>query len=412
MGYSAPDAYTVTITLDAPGYLGIYFMTFPVVCKAYYATGNIDTLNPLGTGAYQVAAYEPDKQMDLVANPLWWKQAPYIQTLTAVCYDDHVAELAVFDQNLLDFITTSVLTVETYSSRRHIPVDYLTQYYDCLVPNTASGLFSDVGMRQAIGYALDRRDIISKALLGHAVATDFPVPPDSYLSGTSSNIYEFNQQKSRELLELAGWKDRDNDGICEKVDGTQVTDLEVELLIPLNKENTYRHDVAENIKTQLAACGITVNIAEVKIEDYTQRLESGNFELALCSFYLDDYPDISFLIGTNGSRNFGRFSDPALDELLIACKTALNEQSMTEAFTTMEQRFIETVPQIGLYFKTNALIYDSSIAISDNIRDLNLFTSIPKWYLYVKDAQGNAVLNTEASAEASPSPTASGTLEE
>lgn len=405
VGYNAPDAYTVTVTLDAPGYLGIYFMSFPIVCKAYSSSGNIDSLNPIGTGPYEVTAYDPDIQMDLSVNALWWKQAPYIQTLTAICYDDHDVELAVFDQNLLDFVTTSVLTVETFSNSRHASVDYMTQYYDCLVPNTASGLFSDVSMRQAVGYALDRRDIISKALLGHAVATDFPIPPDSFLSGTSSNIYEFNQQKARELLELAGWKDRNNDGICDKVDGTQVIDLQVELLIPLNKENTYRYDVAENVKSQLAACGITVNIAEVEAADYTQRLQSGNFELALCSFYLDDYPNISFLVGTNGSRNYGKFSDAALDQLLSTCNSALDEQSRADAFTAMEQRFIETVPQIGLYFKTNALIYDVSIAISDNIRDMNIYTTIPQWYLYIKNTAGEVILNTDTSAEASISAT-------
>ena len=406
--YEAPDAYTVTVTLSEPGYLGIYFMTFPVVCKAYCETGSADSLNPLGTGPYEVTEYDPQVQMLLSINPLWWRQPPYIETLTAVCYDNSDDELTVFEQNMLDFVTTSELTVDTYKNIYHASVDYLTQYYDCIVPNTASGLFGDVNMRQAIGYALDRRDIISKALLGHAVASDYPVPPDSYLSGASSNIYEYNQQKARELLELAGWKDRDNDGICESVEGAQITDLEVSLLIPLNKENTYRHDVAENIQSQLLECGIVINIVEAQsAEDYRQRLQSGNFELALCSFYLDDYPDVSFMIGTGGAQNYGAFSDATMDELLANCKSALKEETMVEAFSAMEQRFIETVPQIGLYFKTNALLYDVSITISDDIRDLNLYTTLPQWYLYVKNAEGDAVLNAEpAPAEVSATPTA------
>lgn len=411
VNYNAPDDYTVTITLDSPGYLGVYFMTFPVVCKTYCTAGSIDSLNPIGTGPYEVVSYDPDVQMDLGINSLWWKRAPYIQTLTAVCYDDHAVELAVFDQNLLDFVTTSVLTVETYANHRHTSVDYLTQYYDCLVPNTAGAFFSDVTMRQVIGYALDRRDIISKALLGHAVATDYPISPDSYLSGTSSNIYEFNQQKARELLELAGWKDRNNDGICERVEGTQIINLQIELLIPLNKENTYRHDVAENIKSQLAASGIIVNIVEVSADpdsnEYLQRLQSGNFDLALCSFYMDKYPDISFMVGTGGNQNYGQFSDTALDQMLTSCKSALTEQAMMEAYSAMEQRFIETVPQIGLYFKTNALIYDNAIAVSGDLRDLNLYTTIPQWYRYVKNAQGEAVLNAEATIEPTVSPTPS-----
>jgi ABC-type dipeptide transport system, periplasmic component len=401
----APDAYTVTVTLTEPSCLGVYFMTFPVVCKAYCSAGNIDNLNPLGTGPYEVAEYDADKQMVLSINASWWKRAPYIETLTAICYENSDDELAVFDQNMLDFMTTSELTVDTYNNTRHSYMDYLTQYYDCLVPNTASALFGDINIRQAVGYAIDRRDIISKALLGHAVATDYPVSPDSYLSGASSNIYEYNQENARKLLELSGWKDRDADGIFEKVEGTDIIDLTFELLIPINNENTYRHDVAENIKAQLAKCGMDVTIAEVAPTDYVQRLQSGSFELALCSFYLDDYPDVSFLIGTDGAQNYGAFSDETMDGLLASCKSALDEKSMAAAFIAMEQRFIETVPQIGLYYKTNALLYDVAITVSGDVRDLNIYTTLPGWYLYTKNAAGEIIGSKgTASAEAAASP--------
>ncbi len=411
--FDNPDDYTVTVTLNEPSYIAVYFMTFPVVCKAYCSRGNIDKSDPLGTGPYEVLEYDPDQMMQLGINMLWWKQPPYIKSLTAMCYENSDDELAVFEQNLLDFLTTSELTVDTYSNYKHTYVDYLTQYYDCLVPNSAKELLGDINIRKALGYAIDRRDIISKALLGHAVATDYPVSPDSYLSSTSSHIYEFNQEKARELLELSGWKDRDNNGICEKVEGTDIAELEIELLIPLNNENTYRHDVAENIRTQLSKCGINITINEAAKPEYTQRLESGDFELALCSFYLNDYPDISFLVGTDGVQNFGNFSDEGLDSLLASCRAALNETSMAEAFSAMEQRFIETVPQIGLYYRTNALLYDNSINISDDIRDLNIYTTIPQWYLYTKNASGEIIEGpNENDAEASATPLPSATAGE
>ena len=125
-----------------------------------------------------------------------------------------------------------------------------------------SAIFSDINARQALGYALDKRDIISKALLGHAVATDYPIPLDSYLSSGSTNIYEYNLQKAIDLLDLSGWKERDTDGVYEKVVDTQIHDLEFNLLIPLDKENTYRLDVAENIASQLKNCGMLVNIEQ------------------------------------------------------------------------------------------------------------------------------------------------------
>ncbi len=388
--YTAEGDYAVKITLSEPGNAALYFMTFPVLCREYCESGNIDNNNPVGTGPYIVSKYDKGNEMLLIANETWWKQSPYITELTAKCYPDHDTELIAFEQKFLDFLTTSSLSVDTYLKYGiSESKDYLTQYYDCIVPNSASGLFSDINMRRAVAFAIDKRDIVSKALLGHAVATDYPVLPGSHLTGGSTNIYEYNLQKASALFEQAGWKDRDDDGILEKVEGTAISDLEIKLLIPLNREDTYRRDVAENIADQLTECGIQVNIVEAsntdETDEYRQGLINGSFDLALCSFYLDSNPDISFMIGTGGSANFGGFSDTGLDTLLKSCSASLSEDEMEKAYLVMESLFLETVPQISLYFRTSALLYDASINIIGDLWEKDIFATIPDWYMYVKE---------------------------
>ena len=387
--YKAVDEYTVAITLSEPGNAAFYLMTFPVVCKDYSESVDIDSAMPVGTGPYVVESYDKYEEMVLHANDSWWKQAPYIQDITAVCYPDHDAELIAFEENLFDIITTSVLTVQTYERyNEKESIDYITQYYDCLVPNAASRLFNDANVRKAIAYGLDKREIISKALLGHAVAADYPVVPDSYLSGESSNIYEYNLQKAQTLLEEAGWRDRDDDGMLEATtDGADIFEMTIKLLV-LKEDDTYRIDVAENIAAQLKECGIDVEIDPQEAGSYKTKLESGSFDLALCSFYLDQNPDISFMIKTDSSTNYGGFSDEGMDLLLSNCRAALDAESMRDAYLSMENYFIETIPQISLYFRTNALIYDVDITVDTDIRDLNIFNTIPRWYIYTEDTIG------------------------
>ena len=380
------DDYTVTITLKEPGNAAMYFMTFPVLCKAYCAEGNIETQKPIGTGPYEVISYDKEEKMQLQASDVWWRTSPYIKTLTAICYKDHDIELEVFKQNLLDFIITSVLTVDTYKQYGEIEaISYPTGYYDCLVPNVSSAQFSDVRMRQVVAYALDKRDIISTALLGNAVATDYPITPESYLIGESSGLYEYNLSKSTSLLEEMDWEDRDSDGIAEKVEGSDVLELEIELLILAEEDDTYRHDVAENIASQLAECGIELVISEEVPTVYVNRLQSGNFDIALCSYYMDENPDITFMVGTGESLNYGGFSDTTLDSLMLGCKTALDEDLMYEAYVEMEKRFFETVPQISLYFRTNTLIYKTSVTIPPEIIEQNILATLPDWYMYTED---------------------------
>lgn len=381
------DDYTLSVTLTEPGNVALYFMAFPVLCKSYFESANIDTAAPVGTGPYYVADINMPDGLTMEPNAAWWKQQPYIQKLNVLGSPNHDAEMSAFDQNLLDIVTTPELTVDTYQRFGEVAyVDYLTQYYDCLVPNM-TGIFQDPNLRLALAYALDKRDIISKALLGHAVAVDYPVPPDSYLSGGSANLYEFNRQKAMELLELSGWKDRDSNGIVEQVSGDQIQELNVQLLVSTNAEDPYRHDVAENIAMQLKNCGINVTINEVDKDVHKQSLESGAFDLALCTFYLDVNPDITGLVGTDGLRNYGRFTDADLDALLQACKTAADDVAMKATYLAMEDRFLTVMPHIGLYFRTNALLYKTSINIASGMRDRSIFLSLPSWYLYVQEAQ-------------------------
>lgn len=383
---TALDPYTVSITLTEPGNAALYFMTFPVLCQKYLNSNNIDSSAPVGTGPYIVSDYNLPDGLTMEPNPVWWKQQPYIQKLNVVGLPDHDAEMSSFDQNLIDIVTTSELTVDTYQKFEEVNyVDYMTQYYDCLIPNM-NGMFQDSNLRQALAYALDKRDIISKALLGHAVAVDYPVPPDSFLSGGSANIYEFNRQKAMELLELSGWKDRDQNGYVEQVNGDQITELKFNLLVSINKEDPYRRDVAENIAAQLQNCGMNVSITEVERDIHKQNLEGGAFDLALCTFYLDVNPDVSGLVGTGGARNYGGFTDSEMDMLLQNCKAAVDDVAMKEAYLAMESRFLKTMPHIGLYFRSNALLYKANINISAGLRDRCLFLSIPSWYLFVEEA--------------------------
>lgn len=384
--YIATDSYTVNITLKEPGNVAIYFMTMPILCKAYCEENDLDEDLPIGTGPYLVTDYDKRIGMSLVANDVWWKQPPFIQELYAVCYSDHTTELSALDSNMIDFVTTSTIAIEPYIKYGQTEsADYMTQYYDCLIPNVSSPILSEVKVRQALAYALDKREIISKALLGHAVATDYPIPLGSFLSGGRTNLHEYNLQKAIDLLGEAGWKNRDNDPVFESVDGANLTDLTIELLIYKNSEDTYRRDVADNIVAQLINCGIEVVIEEVSYEVYLNRLETGNFELALCSYYLDKNPDPGFMIGSGGAANFGGYTDTMMDQLLQNCRTATNDEDMADAYLDLENYFVEQIPHLGLYFRTHSIIYDSKVTIESGLRDLSIYTTIPKWYLFIEE---------------------------
>ncbi len=79
-------------------------------------------------------------------------------------------------------------------------------------------LFRDKRIRQAIAYAIDEMLLCKLPPAGRPTNNNLIAPPQY----NSPNVfYTFNLTKAAELLEEAGWSDRDYDGIREK-DGVKM----------------------------------------------------------------------------------------------------------------------------------------------------------------------------------------------
>ena len=72
-------------------------------------------------------------------------------------------------------------------------------------------------IRKSIGYAIDRQKLIDTAFFGFALDSQ-TVVPRSLLGESAGEIegYSYDPDLAKALLEKAGWRDEDGDGIREK----------------------------------------------------------------------------------------------------------------------------------------------------------------------------------------------------
>src|SRR5699024_11218307 len=80
--------------------------------------------------------------------------------------------------------------------------------------NTDRGVFADQQVRQALSFATDREANVESAFLGTV-----PFEPSGYLSQSTPDYdadaadeYPFDLDRANELLNEAGWGERDDDG--------------------------------------------------------------------------------------------------------------------------------------------------------------------------------------------------------
>ncbi|MEA4854149.1 MAG: ABC transporter substrate-binding protein [Christensenella sp.] len=365
------DQYTLRITMTKPGMEALYFMCFPVVSATLYEASDV----PVGTGVYKVEGYEPNSQMIMGINEAWWGGSPYIERIVAKAVTGSSAKIDDLETSLLDLITTNVLYAGNYKTAGKTQVvDYMTNYYDCLLPNLGSYKLGDLNVRQAITYAIDRKEIISTVLLNHAVPANMPIASDFY-AYDSKYKQDDNMGTAREYLRAAGYRtDEDETGNV----------LELKLIVPKDRELSYRMEAAKAIKKQLEKIGITVTVEEQDEVTYYGNLQNGNYELAYCSYYLSENPDLSFLFNPGGSGNYNAVNSQEITDAIAACSNAFTEDGIKEAYGNLQKLLIERLPQIGLYYRMNSIICEETIKGITDPRQNMVFGNIEKWYL-----QGN-----------------------
>ena len=370
------DEYTIELKMKKPGRNALYFMTFPV-----RPGGETEFSEPVGTGPYAVS--DMGDTVKLGVNDSWWKVAPYIRSIVAKPISTANNKMEDYEFGLLDFVTTSNISANKLKAEgKTQTVDYMTNYYDCLIPNLFDSAMKNDDVRRAISYSIDRREIISNVLLNHAVAAEMPVSPNFFAFNNKYNMYEIDKNKAKELLAKAGYSIETGEaGGTMSVGNT----LNISIIVPRIVGQEYRAEAAREIAKQLGDVGINCTVDELMPDEYSLRLKEGNFSLAYTSYFLDQNMDLNFMFDPNSESNFGHVSSSELTGYIDACNKAVKETDIISAYENLQQYFMDKVPQIGLYFRMHSIITDANVMGISKPFENHIFHEVSTWSMEQND---------------------------
>ena len=104
------------------------------------------------------------------------------------------------------------------------------------------------------------------------------------------------------------------------------------------KTTTARGQFGEFVQAQLAAVGITVNVELFDLARYSAEVvQSGDFDLTTTVSSFDTpFPPVQRLLGTGGSSNYGKYSNPQVDALLDEAASTSDEAERTASYQQVE----------------------------------------------------------------------------
>lgn len=262
------DAHTVDIVTKYPDSIllnrlaGLVLMVPPGYIKekgaAYFAQ------NPVGTGAFVFKEWEKGKYIRLTANKDYWlKGFPKVDGLVFkfLPYEKQLGALFAGGVDLVtDLPGTQTLKVK---ANPKLSVLKKESFYTMPVAlNLSSGPLSDVDVRKAINYAVDKESLIRYDLLGNGTPIATLSMPGETGHNASLKPYEYNPDKAKKLLAKAGYPNGFTLGFLAK----------------MNTERT-----AKIVASNLKKVGINLNITLVSDADMIKEFKSGKYGMFMGS---------------------------------------------------------------------------------------------------------------------------------
>lgn len=309
---------------------------------------------PIGTGPYKFFKWESGRYIILEANDDYFEHTPGVRRYVYRIIPDEAIQflelvsggIDSMDLNAYQFFKRS----DTTQFKKNInKYKYLARSYTYIGYNLDNFLFKDPMVRAALSYAINKNDIISGALMGMAEVSDGPFLKGTPYYDEKVKQYPYDPEKAVKLLNKAGWKDTDSDGVLEK-DGK-----EFKFSLITNQGYAARENAAAIIQDQWQKIGVKAQVRVIAWSAFLdQFVNKKNFQAVILGWTIPIDPDIYSVWHTDSSRqgglNFISYSNKRVDRLIEQSRQEFNSDKRMRICRKIHKLISKDAPYTFLYF--------------------------------------------------------------
>lgn len=311
---------------------------------------------PIGTGPYKLASWEPGQSVVLERRDDYWGEKPAVEKATYVFRTDPAVAAAMVEKGEAD-LAPSISAVD--ATNPATDVSYLNSETLYLRLDSAIEPINDIRVRRALNMAIDRDAFIGTLLPEGVVSAVAMVPPTTLGWNPDVKQFPFDPEQARALLAEA------------KADGVPVDTT----LYLIGRSNLFPGvvEVVEAIQQMLQDVGFNVEVQMVEVaqqeELYSKPYKDGRPPQMLAVQHDNSRGDpvFSMFFKYDSKGRQSGIADPKVDEM-IATATAATGDERTQAWQKLfAYLHDEVVPDVLLFHMVNFARVGDKIAFTPTI---------------------------------------------
>ena len=309
--------------------------------------------HPVGTGPFKFVSQQTDQDVLIERNIGGWHTAPKIERVRFSVVPDAITESLELEKGSAD-VTINTLPIDALpvlarqpelvvQDVNGTPVQYLGF-------NLRDPILSNVLVRRAIAYAINRPAIIDSLLRGHARPAESLLPEQHWAWTGDVEHYNYDPARARRLLDEAGYLPGP-DGVRLHLTMKTSTLEDTRLL-------------AAVLQQQLADVGIALDLRSFEFATFYSDVTRGAFQLySLRWIGGNEQPDIfEYVFSTKRfsphGANRSHYSNPEVDKLLADAETNPERQRQRADYVRVQQILQQDLPALNLWYLDTVVVHN------------------------------------------------------
>jgi peptide/nickel transport system substrate-binding protein/oligopeptide transport system substrate-binding protein len=299
--------------------------------------------HPVGTGPFRLESFAEDR-IALVANVDYFEGRPYLDKAVYTVYPGaqnekmaedflkgHLEEAPVYGT-----IREQISGEENYRLVRKPSLSLLFYGMNCRIEPLSNPM-----VRQAINYAINKRQIVGSVYKNQFVAAYTILPPGMPGYTPENSTFSYDPQKAKKLLADAGYGPTNPLPTLTLVSASQSMLAQKEF---------------DSLKKDLAVVGINLKVIyQTDWPTFEALLRQGDFMLYRYAWFAD-IPDpdnfLAILCGAGSRYNFMNYSNQRVEKLLSEALTQVDQLKRAALYREAEALILREAPMVPLLYLT------------------------------------------------------------